>query len=338
VTEPLVIDAPTPPVEAEQPRPEKAERHAKRETVEPSAKAERVEKTAKPELDWYGLAETELARLAVAIRNRQPFTLDEISRIAIGMVEALEQSDRLLMRAFTGLKGSPLIANMVSVGIFAVKLGRALGYQTHDLVRLCQAGLVHDVGMFLLPELLIMKPEKFGTQDLSMIRQHPQLGYQVLSKLGTEYEWLAQIVWQEHERCSGLGYPRGLKEGQIHEYARIIGLCDVFEALLSPRPYRPRLLPHVAMRELLATEKQSFPHQLMKILVEQFSVFPLGTSVRLNTGETGIVTQLNPRHPLRPIVQVTQLADRTIPPAMKLVDLSKTTLVHVAMIETEATV
>jgi HD-GYP domain-containing protein (c-di-GMP phosphodiesterase class II) len=336
VADPPAIVEPTPLVEAEQPRPQKAEPHGKHETVEASAQVDRVEKTAKAELDWYGLAEAELAGLAIAIRNRQPFTLDEIGRIATGMVEALEDSDRLLMRAFTGQKSSPLITNMVNVGIFSVKLGRGLGYQTHDLVRLCQAGLVHDVGMFLLPELLIMKPEKFGTQDLSMIRQHPDLGYQILSKLGTQYEWLAQIVWQEHERCSGLGYPRGLKEAQIHEYARIIGLCDVFEALLSPRPYRARLLPHIAMRELLATEKQSFPHRLMKILVEQFSVFPLGTSVRLNTGETGIVTQLNPRHPLRPIVQITQLADRTIPPAMKLVDLSKTTLVHVAMIETEA--
>jgi response regulator RpfG family c-di-GMP phosphodiesterase len=331
--EPPVTIEPTPLVEGEPARPEKAS-----ETVEAVLKAEHVEKATKPELDWYGLAEAELSKLAVAVRNRQPFTLDVISRIATGMVDALEHSDRLLMRAFTGLNGFQLITNMINVGIFAVKLGRGLGYQTRDLVRLCQAGLVHDVGMFLLPELLIMKPEKFGTQELSMIRQHPDLGYQIMSKLGTEYEWLAQVIWQEHERCSGLGYPRGLKEAQIHEYARIIGLCDIFEALLSPRPYRPRLLPHIAMRELLATEKQSFPHQLMKILVEQFSVFPLGTSVRLNTGETGIVSQLNPRHPLRPVVQITQLADRTIPPALKLVDLSKTTLVHVAMIEAEAAV
>jgi hypothetical protein len=90
------------------------------------------------------------------------------------------------------------------------------------------------------------------------------------------------------------------------------------------------------MRELLATEKQSFPHQLMKVLVEQFSVFPLGTTVRLNTGEVGVVTQLNPRHPLRPIVQVTQLADRTVPSERKLVDLSKTTLVHVTVVEADS--
>jgi hypothetical protein len=89
------------------------------------------------------------------------------------------------------------------------------------------------------------------------------------------------------------------------------------------------------MRELLSAERQSFPHQLMKVLVEQFSVFPLGTTVRLNTGEVGVVTKLNPRHPLRPVVQVTQLPDRTVPSERKFVDLSTTTLVHVAVVETE---
>jgi HD-GYP domain-containing protein (c-di-GMP phosphodiesterase class II) len=227
---------------------------------------------------------------------------------------------------------------MINVGIFSIKLGRGLGYQREDLIRLGMAGLLHDIGMFLLPEMMIMRPEKLGAEDMGVIRQHPDMGYQVLSKLGPEYDFLAQVAWQEHERSSGRGYPRGLRENQIHEYARIVGLADVFEALLSPRPYRPRFMPHLAMRELLANEKQSFPHQLMKVLLEQFSVFPLGTTVRLNTGELGVVTQLNPRHPLRPVVQVTQLADRSVPSELRLLDLSKTTLVHVAMVEAEAAV
>jgi HD-GYP domain-containing protein (c-di-GMP phosphodiesterase class II) len=301
------------------------------EVLPPVAAAKRD----KDQPDWYGLAEQELTRIGELVRNRQPFTVDEIQRIAAGMVESMQESDRLLTRAFSGQGGALLIANMVNVGIFAIKLGKGVGYHPDDLVRLGLAGLLHDVGMFLIPDMVLMRAGKLSAQEQTAVRQHPELGQQILSKLGLQYDWLAEVAHQEHERSSGRGYPRGLRENQIHEFARIVGLADVFEALLSPRPYRPRLLPHVAMRELLSAERQSFPHQLMKVLVEQFSVFPLGTTVRLNTGEVGVVTKLNPRHPLRPVVQVTQLPDRTVPSERKFVDLSTTTLVHVAVVETE---
>ena len=291
------------------------------------------------ETDWYAMAERELTRVGSMIKNRQPIAVAAVGEIATGIVDALDRSDQLLAKAFSAHQRGPfVITNMVNVGILSVKLGRGLGYQREDLIRLAMAGLLHDVGMFLIPESIVTKPEKLGAQDLAVIRQHPDFGYQILTSLGTQYDWLSQVAWQEHERSSGRGYPRGIRESQIHDYARIVGLADVFEALLSPRPHRPRLLPHVAMRELLSNEKQSFPHPLMKILVEQFSVFPLGTTVRLNTGEMAIVTQLNPRHPLRPVVQVMQLPDRTAPLELKIVDLSKTTLIHVAVVEVESRV
>jgi HD-GYP domain-containing protein (c-di-GMP phosphodiesterase class II) len=180
-----------------------------------------------------------------------------------------------------------------------------------------------------------MKPGKLNEQEQALVRRHPIDSKQILDELGPGYSWLAEVAHQEHERCSGRGYPKALRENQINELARIIGLADVFEALMSPRPYRPRLLPHIAMRELLASERQSFPHHLMKVLVEQFSVFPLGTTVRLSTGEVGVVVRLNPRHPLRPVVKITQLPDRSTPLEQKLIDLSATTLVHVAVVESD---
>ncbi len=288
--------------------------------------------------DWYRMAEEALGRLVPSGQPANPFQLEglarvammeEFTKIATGFVDALQQSDHFLAKAIAGKKGSPIISNMVNVSILATKLGMGIGYQREALIGLALAGLLHDVGMLQLPESLLSNPGKLSEADRAQIRQHPEIGFQMLSKLGVQYAWLAQVAWQEHERWSGQGYPRGLKGDQIHEYARIIGIVDIFDALMSPRPYRRRLLPHEAIRELLVAEKTAFSGIIIKALVQQFSLFPLGTMVQLNTGEVGVVTQLNPRYPLRPVVSVNHGAGGPGMGAAKSVDLSTTTLVHI---------
>lgn len=290
--------------------------------------------------DWYRMAEEALGRLASSSSQQaNPFQLEglarvammeEFTRIATGFVDTLQQSDHFLAKAIAGKKGSPIISNMVNVSILAAKLGMGIGYQREALIGLALAGLLHDVGMLHLPESLLSNPGKLSEEDRAQIKQHPEIGFQMLSKLGAQYTWLAQVAQQEHERWNGQGYPHGLKGDHIHEYARIIGIVDIFDALMSPRPYHRRLLPHEAVREVLIAEKTAFPSQIIKALIQQFSLFPLGTMVQLNTGEVGVVTQLNPRYPLRPVVSVNQGAGGPGAGAVKFVDLSATTLVHIA--------
>jgi HD-GYP domain-containing protein (c-di-GMP phosphodiesterase class II) len=127
----------------------------------------------------------------------------------------------------------------------------------------------------------------------------------------------------------GQGYPRGLKGAEIHEYAQIIGLADTFEALLHSRPHRKRFLPHDAVRELVVKEKASFSTRILKCLIQQFSVFPLGTRVQLNTGEIGEVIEVHPQYPLRPVIRVYMDPGRVLLREPRLEDLSKTMLVHI---------
>ena len=292
-------------------------------------------------LEWYRLAEDTLQHLSAVIRPGQPSQLENLTqavhvvmvencgRIAAGIVDSLQEGDQLLTKAISGSKGSPIISNMVHVSILATKIGMGLGYRREDLVRLAHAGLLHDVGMFMLPESLLTSQRKLSAQDRARIVQHPEFGYKILTELGAQHSWLAQVAWQEHERWGGQGYPRGLSGPQIHEYARVIGIVDIFDALVSPRPYKRRLLPHEAVRELLIAEKASFPSQIIKALVQQFSMFPLGTTVRLNSGEVGTVIHLNPRYPLRPVIQVSEAPDSVDDADSRTVDLSKTMLIHI---------
>jgi HD domain len=253
---------------------------------------------------WYQTAHEELSRLATAGQQCHSLNLNAISRLAETLTEALHEGDHLVVQALSGPAGPPLLTNLLNVGILTTKVGMGLGYYGVDLHRLAMAGLVHDIGIFSIPQRIVQKTGPLTSEERILIEEHPRLGAESIRQSGDSYGWLAEVVLQAHERWMGQGYPNKLKGRQINELAQIIGLVDVFDALVSPRPYRRRLLPHEAVRELLNNERTAFPREVMKALVEQLSVYPLGTKVRVNTGEEGIVIGINPKYPCRPILAV----------------------------------
>ena len=227
--------------------------------------------------------------------------------LAVELVSSLKQHDELVVAALSNQPGSSLVTNLANVGIVATKVGIGLGYYGQELERLALGGLVHDIGLFAVPPELIAKTGRLTPDERRLIERHPELGSAAILRSGDDYQWLSLLVRHAHERLNGHGYPSRLRGREISEMAQIIGVADVFDALISARPYRQRLLPHEAVAELMIAERATFPRELLKALVEQLSVYPLGTSVRLSTGETGTVVGVNARYPLRPIVRVEEL-------------------------------
>ncbi len=254
--------------------------------------------------NWYRIAQEQLTGVALAVQRQDDLELEDLSALATGIAEELKRSDQLLVQAMSGPAGPPLITNLVNVGILATKVGAGLGYHGKELERLTFAGLLHDIGLFAVPQSLITKTGRLTHNERTLIEQHPELGYQAIRKAGPKYDWLAQVVRQAHERWNGQGYPNKLKGRQISEFAQIIGVVDVFDALVSPRGYRRRFFPHEAVRELMVAERTAFPREVVKALVEQLSAYPLGTSVRLTTGEVGSVMRVMTKYPLRPVVWI----------------------------------
>jgi len=277
----------------------------------------------------YQKAEQELSQLERGVRHRAVLNVDPLHSLADALVASVRDSDELLRKILSGGQGIPLVHHAINVAILATKIGLGLKYETVALNRLALSALVHDVGMMTIPEALLMKVEPLTVQERMLIDRHPQQGFDFLMGLGSQYEWLAVIARQEHERWRGQGYPSQLNCSEIHEHALIIGLADVFDALISPRPYRKQLLPHHAVRELLVKGKETFPSELLKILVDQLSMYPLGTMVRLNTGEIGIVSKLNRQYPLRPELHVDHAAVSGSIGPVKTIDLSQASAVHI---------
>ena len=277
---------------------------------------------------WYQEAQRTVTEVAGAVHSRSTVSLVRLEALASSLVAALQRNDELVVEALSGPPGSPLVTNLINVGILAVKIGIGLGYYGQELHRLAVAGLVHDIGLFVVPKSLVTKAGRLTHEERTLIEQHPELGSQVIVQCGPTYQWLAHLVRQAHERFDGQGYPNRLKGRQISEMALIVGVVDIFDALVSERPYRRRLLPHQAVKELLVAERTAFPREIQKALVEQLSVYPLGTTVRLTTGEIGIVDTINSRYPLRPIVKLEEPTGEDMARGGR-IDLSRTPLISI---------
>lgn len=253
---------------------------------------------------WYAAARKELRRIRDGIRGHLNPPLSVCEHLAQSLAQEIQDSDNCLRLALRGHTDDYLVDNAVHVAVLSATLGAGMRYTRQNVEQLALAGLLHDVGMWTLPAALHDKAGRLTAEELDAVRGHPERGRRMLAGLGGVYGWVSGIVAQEHERWDGSGYPCRLKGADIAEQAQIIGLADVFDALVTARPYKKTIAPHQALRELLVHGKQAFSHPVLKVLGDYVTLYPVGTGVRLNTGEIGRVVKVNPRYPLRPMLEI----------------------------------
>jgi HD-GYP domain-containing protein (c-di-GMP phosphodiesterase class II) len=278
----------------------------------------------------YQRARQEVARIVEAATAGKPYEVSALQDLASSFVEALATGDALLVQAMEATETHlDLPGHMVNVAILAIKIGQGVGYGEEDLRRLALAGCLHDVGMVIVPRRVLEKSGALSADEAALIRQHPERGSRMLQTLGPEFEWLATVALQEQEREDGSGYPRGLKGDQLHEYVKVIGLADIYEALTHPRPYQKQRVPFDAVKDIMKVYRRSFPDQILKGLIQGLSTFPVGSLVRLNSKEIARVVATNPAFPLRPVVEVLTgpMGDRLA--SARRVDLAQNSLVYI---------
>ena len=131
------------------------------------------------------------------------------------------------------------------------------------------ASLIHDIGKIGIPAEILSKPTRLTEIEYSLIKDHPQIGYDILKSI--EFPWpVAQIVLQHHERLNGLGYPQGLKGEEILLEAKIIGVADVVEAMSSHRPYRPALGIDKALEEISQNRGILYDPEVVDVCLKLF--------------------------------------------------------------------
>lgn len=162
-------------------------------------------------------------------------------------------------------------AHSVNVGILGVALAKTLfNSSDHDLHALGVGFFLHDLGKVNIDPQIINKPAKLTEQEMREMRRHPAHGYKILLETKQLTREAKLIVLQHHERFDGSGYPRGLRKEEIHIYARLCSLADVYDALTSERPYRGKLPPFEALKLMREEMLVHFQPELFEKFVLMF--------------------------------------------------------------------
>jgi len=169
-------------------------------------------------------------------------TADEVA-LAISNAQLVNQLDEMNWGALTALARaidavSPWTAgHSERVTLGAVRIGRGLGLSEDQIDQLHRGGLLHDVGKVGVPASILDKPGKLTDEEFARIRLHPTMGARILAPIGA-FRRAMPLVLHHHELLDGSGYPHGLSGEQIPLMVRILTVADVFDALVSDRPYR----------------------------------------------------------------------------------------------------
>jgi HD-GYP domain-containing protein (c-di-GMP phosphodiesterase class II) len=178
----------------------------------------------------------------------------------------------------------------------------AAGYNVNNLNKIGIGALLHDLGKIQIPRGIINKPGRLTSDEMSCIKEHPQAGFNILRKNNNFSLLSAHIALEHHEKFDGSGYPQGIEGEEIHEFARLTAICDVYDALTSDRPYRKGMPAHQAYDTLLAGSGSQFDPEFLRIFVQHIAIYPMGGFVELNTGEIAVVTRITAGVPWRPCV------------------------------------
>ncbi|MEW6749911.1 MAG: HD domain-containing phosphohydrolase [Candidatus Latescibacterota bacterium] len=190
-----------------------------------------------------------------------------------------------------------------NTAVLAMRLGAELEYDERRLLALGLCALMHDVGMLRVPRE-ILDGGRLTPEQLQVLKRHPLDSQEIVNGFGAGFEWAAKIVVQVHERYDGSGYPAGLRDGEVHEMARIIGVADTYEAMAHPRADREARVTYHALKEIIDLRNTLYERRVIKALIQIVSIFPLGSLVKLNNGEIGRVIATSRTHPTRPVVEV----------------------------------
>lgn len=192
----------------------------------------------------------------------------------------------------------------VNTCILALITAIHMGYSKAKLRRLAIGAIMHDVGKIMVPRKILSKPGKLTDYEFDQIKHHSEYGYRLLAA-NKEFEPLsAMVALQHHERFNGSGYPQGLAGNQIQEFSFIVGVADVYDALTADRVYRKAHPPHEAFEMLAGTGDYLFDYKVVKSFLHHVAAYPVGSLVRLNYGEIGVVLENRPGYPLRPKVRI----------------------------------
>lgn len=192
----------------------------------------------------------------------------------------------------------------ISVGIIATKIGEWLDLTETELNELAMAATLHDIGKSKIPTHILNKPGKLTEGEFKKMKLHTIYGYDILKEIPHISNVILQVVLQHHEREDGGGYPFSLKGDEIHLFAKIVAIADVFHAMSSLRVYHDASPFYEVMKSLHTDAFGKLDPQILLVFINKMMESLVGRQVLLSNGQLGKLVFINRYDPFRSLVQV----------------------------------
>lgn len=212
-------------------------------------------------------------------------------------------------------------AHSLNVAMIANILGKWLNLDEKELKTLTVAGMLHDIGKLLVPQEIITKPGKLTPEEFKQIQEHTNKGYKLLTERGID-DTIARVALMHHEKCDGSGYPLGLKGNQISEYAKLITVVDIYEAMTANRVYRDGVCPFEVVRIYESEGFQKYDTKYLMTFLREIVDTYINNTVMLSDGTQGEIIMINQQSLSNPIVKVgAEFKDLSKLPDLNIVNL-----------------
>lgn len=220
------------------------------------------------------------------------------------VVEIIRNRDSMIHQLDMRTYQDYIYAHSVNTCVLSVLIAVNLDYPEGKLTDLALGTMLHDVGMMMLPDALLMKMGNLTPEESKQVQQHPEDGFNILRTVREIPITVAHIAYQHHERVDGKGYPRNLTADKILEFAKVAAVADTFDALVSDRPYRKGMVPHEAYEVMMALADSYVDRDILHLFLTHVAIYPVGAVVQLDNGQHGVVTKVLPRLQTRPQVRL----------------------------------
>jgi putative nucleotidyltransferase with HDIG domain len=189
----------------------------------------------------------------------------------------------------------------VDVATMAMVVARQYGLNREQVYEIGISGLLHDIGKSKIPNEVLNKAGRLTEEEFEIMKKHSLFGYEILKDKENLSAPIKLGVLQHHEKNNGRGYPMKVTADKISLYAKIISVTDIYDALVTERPYKKPFSPRDAVEMIMAMTEE-LDIKVMQSFLESVILYPVGTDVELSTGEKARVIENDPKYVLRPKV------------------------------------
>jgi HD-GYP domain-containing protein (c-di-GMP phosphodiesterase class II) len=196
---------------------------------------------------------------------------------------------------------SYLLAHSINTAILFSQIHQSTNKNlNNEPIDLTLACLVKDIGMVLVPQSYHLHQEDLSKEQQQKLNIHPLISREFLENISTKFPDAFELIETHHEKLDGTGYPR--KTEYFGSDQQLLNICDMFDAMTSPRMWRPAIPPSDAMKYLREDAGRSLDTEWVNQLIREIGIFPVGTVVRLSNDQPSVVVENNRSHPDKPIV------------------------------------